>query len=203
MENYISINGQKVGLTQEQVEKLRESFGVPAMKLADAAAGDVVKVGSHKFIVLEHREEGTALTCKELLRESEVFGACNNNYVGSNVEEICNAFAEELAGIVGAENVLLHDVDLTSDDGLKDYGVVKRRVSLLTADMYRKFVEILDEHKPDTWWWLATPYSTPKHEHTSWVKCVSPAGDIRSDGCNYSGGVRPFCILNSNIFVSK
>lgn len=201
MENYISINGQKVGLTQEQVEKIRESFGVPAVKLAEANPGDVVKVGSHEFIVLEHREEGTALIRKELLRESEEFGE-NNNFAGSNVEDICNDFADELADIVGAENVILHDVDLTSDDGLKDYGVVKRRVSLLTADMYRKFVEILDQHKLDAWWWLATPHSTAKHENANWIKCVSPAGNINVDYCDDGDGVRPFCILKSNIFVS-
>ncbi len=203
MQNYISINGQKVGLTQEQVEQIRESFGVPMMKLAEAAPGEVVKVGSHEFVVLEHREEGTALIRKELLRESEEFGDSDNNYAGSNVEEICNEFADELADIVGTENVLLHDVDLTSDDGLKDYGIIKRRVSLLTADMYRKFVEILDEHKLGAWWWLATPHSTAKHENASWVKCVSPSGRINYGDFSGGIGVRPFCILNSNIFVSK
>ncbi len=203
MNNYISINGQKIGLTDEQVERIKGCFDVPSTKLADAAPGDVIKVGSHEFIVLEHRAEGTALIRKDLLCNGEEFGDENNNFAGSNVEEICNGFADELAGIVGAENVLLHDVDLTSDDGLKDYGVIKRRVSLLTAPMYREFVEILDEHKIDAWWWLATPYSTPKHEHTSWVKCVSPSGYVYDGICYYSFGVRPFCILNSNIFVSK
>lgn len=204
MENYILINGQKVSLTQEQVETLRESFGVPALKLAEVAVGDVVKVGAHEFIVLEHRNEGTALLRRELLRESEEFGDSDNNYAGSNVEKICDEFADKLAGIVGAENVLLHDVDLTSDDGLKDYGVIKRRASLMTADMYRKFVEILDEHKLDAWWWLATPYSTARHENASWIKCVSPAGDfIYRDNYDNCRGVRPFCILNSEIFVSR
>lgn len=203
MKNYISINGQKTELTEEQVKKIKESFAVPMVKLADNAPGDVVKVGDHEFVVLEHRAEGTALVLKQLLRESEEFGDEINNFAGSNVEEICNEFAEELARIVGADNVLLHDVDLTSDDGLKDYGVIKRRVSLLTADMYRKFVEILDEHKIDAWWWLATPYSTPRHEHASWIKCVSPSGYINIDFYYFHYGVRPFCILNSNIFVSK
>lgn len=203
MENYISINGQKVGLTQEQVEKLRESFGIQKVKLSDVAAGDVVKVGGHEFIVLEHRDDGTALIRKELLRESEEFGKEDNNYTHSIVEKICNDFADELAGIVGAENVVEHDVDLTSDDGLKDYGVVKRRASLLTADMYRKFVEVLDKYKLDAWWWLATPHSTERHENASWIKCVSPAGGISHVNCNSSYGVRPFCILKSNIFVSK
>ena len=201
MDNYISINGQKIGLTDEQAERIKGSFEIPSTKLADTTPGDVVKMGSHEFIVLEHLTEGTALIRKDLLFDDEEFGN-DNNYAGSNVEDICNNFAEELAGIVGADNVLLHDVDLTSDDGLKDYGVIKRRVSLLTAPMYRQFVEILDEHKIDAWWWLATPYSTPRHEHTSWVKCVSPSGYISSDNCGSHGGVRPFCILNSNIFVS-
>lgn len=203
MKNYISINGQKTELTEEQVKRIKESFAVPMVKLADNAPGDVVKVGDHEFVVLEHRVEGTALILKHLLREREEFGDENNNFAGSDVEEICNEFAEELAGIVGADNVLLHDVDLTSDDGLKDYGVIKRRVSLLTAPMYRQFVDILDEHKIDAWWWLATPYSTPRHEHTSWVKCVSPSGYVCNVGYYFSDGVRPFCILNSNIFVSK
>ena len=203
MQNYISINGQKIGLTEEQVDKIKGCFGGRAYKLADANPGDVVKVGSHEFIVLENRQEGTALIRKELLRESEEFGD-DNNFAGSNVEEICNDFADELADIVGAENVMLHDVDLTSDDGLKDYGVIKRRASLLTAPMYRQFVEILDAHKIDAWWWLATPHSTAKHENANWVKCVSPAGFVINDGYfSRSGGVRPFCILNSNIFVSK
>lgn len=209
MENYISINGQKVGLTQEQVEQIREIFCPKTLivaaekKLAEHTPGDVVKVGGREFIVLEHREEGTALLLKELLRDDEAFSNGDNNYIGSNAEKICSEFADELADIVGAENVLPHDVDLTSDDGLKDYGVIKRRASLLTADMYRKFVEILDEHKLDAWWWLATPHSTAKHENANWVKCVSPAGRINRDLYNYGNGVRPFCILNSNIFVSK
>jgi hypothetical protein len=95
-------------------------------------------------------------------------------------------------------------VDLTSDDGLKDYGKIRRRASLLTADLYRRYVEILDKHKIDKWWWLATPHSTARHENASWVKCVAPSGYFGSD--NYCGGgcgVRPFCILKSNIFVSK
>ena len=94
-------------------------------------------------------------------------------------------------------------MDLTSDDGLKDYGAVTRKVSLLTAEMYRSCVDVLDQHKPDCWWWLATPFSTPRHNETDWVKCVSPAGSILYGGFSSDGsGVRPFCILNSSILVS-
>ena len=112
-----------------------------------------------------------------------------------SVREICTA--------VGEDNVVSHTVDLTSDDGLKDYGKVERRCSLLTADMYRRYIDILDKFKPDSWWWLATPHSTKRHENDSWVKCVSPSGFIFYGGFYFRGsGVRPFCILKSNIFVS-
>ena len=204
MENYISINGEKIGLTEKQVERIKGSLDIWKVKLADTAPGDIVKVGKHEFIVLEHREEGTAMIRKELLQENVVFGS-NNNYAGSHVEVICIEFATELAAIVGEDNLILHTVDLTSDDGLKDYGTVRRKASLLTADMYRRFVQILDKHKLDAWWWLATPYSTPAHENDHWVKCVSPSGRIRNGNCisDVNCGVRPFCILKSNIFVSK
>ena len=72
------------------------------------------------------------------------------------------------------------------------------------AELYRRYVEILDKHKIKKWWWLATPFSTPKHDGASWVKCVAPSGCINiSLYYAYDGGVRPFCILKSNIFVSK
>ena len=104
---------------------------------------------------------------------------------------------------MGAENLIGHTVDLTADDGLKCYGSVTRKMSLLTAEQYRKYVYLIDEHKLDKWWWLATAWSTPKHDDTSWIKCVSPRGNIYYGIYDRNSGVRPFCILKSNIFVSK
>ena len=201
MKNYISINGQKTELTEEQVQQIRASFGL-SVKLADVAVGDTVKIGDHELIVLEQSGDTTAVICKDFI-ETCTFGD-SNNYDGSKVDKLCSEFATKLAKIVGEYDVILHTVDLTADDGLKDYGSVKRYASLLTTERYRRYVYTLDKFKPDAWWWLATPYSTPTHDHTSWVKCVSPSGDVYVDCYFYDvNGVRPFCILNSNIFVSK
>ena len=200
MKNFISINGQKTELTEEQVQQIRASFGL-SVKLADIPVGDTVKIGDYELIILE-QSGNTALICKDFV-ETCTFGD-SNNYDGSNVDKPCNKFATNLAKIIGEDNVIQHTVDLTADDGLKDYGSVKRFASLLTANLYRRYVYTLDKFKPDAWWWLATPYSTPTHEHTAWAKCVSPSGDV-NDVLYYffDYGVRPFCILNSNIFVSK
>lgn len=213
VDNYICVNGQKIELTEEQTEQIERAVmdqyrcskaedGVcPDVKLAEVSVGEVVKVGGYEMIVLEQLEDSTAVICKDLIGECSEFGE-NNNYDGSYVDEICNSLSGAIADAVGEDNLLSHMVDLTSDDGLKDYGTVMRRVSLLTAELYRRYVEVLDKFKPDRWWWLATPYSTPGHENSSWIKCVAPSGFIDYvDNFNVSG-VRPFCILKSDIFVS-
>ena len=201
MDNYIKINNQVTYLTEEQVKSIQQSFGIN-QKLADVAVGETFKVGEYEFIVLEHSKETTAVILKELLFEEKQFGK-SNNYDGSFVDGLCNEFAVKLAGIIGNAAIVEHTVDLTADDGLKDYGKIKRRVSLITAEQYRKYVDIFDKHKIDAWWWLATAHSTPTHNTPNWVKCVSPAGGIGTISFYYDSGVRPFCILKSNIFASK
>lgn len=208
MDNFITIKGNQIPLTEEQVclihDALFSANGQPLKdKLSKIPVGNTFDIGNYTFVVLEHQDGETCVILKNLLYTSEIFGD-NNNYIGSNVDRICNEFAEEIAGIIGKESLIEHTVDLTSDDGLKDYGTATRRMSLITADMYRKHVDTLDKHKVDAWWWTCTPYSTPKHENASWVKCVSPRGDFDSNYFYCIGyGVRPFCILKSDIFVSQ
>lgn len=199
--NYIMLNGQRVDLTEEQVKEIRKSFGITDKKLKNVKVGELCKIGPFEFIVLEHSKDTTAVILKDAFLEKSRFGS-NNNYNGSDVDKLCNTFAEKLAAIIGEENIVEHTVDLTSDDGLKDYGSVKRKASLLTTTLYRRYVHILDKFKLKIWWWLATAFSTPTHDDAAWVKCVSPRGIIRI--INYYGnlGVRPFCILKSDIFVS-
>ena len=206
MKNYINFEGKKIALTNEQIEQLRAVLEEQPTKaeitLDSIKEGETFKVGEYEFIVLEHKDGNTAVILKNLLSEREEFGE-SNNYENSNVDRLCNDFGETIRDIVGAENLVEHIVDLTSDDGLKDYGTVTRSMSLITTDMYRRYVEIFDKHKIDKWWWLSTPWSTPKHEDSSWIKCVSPFGSIFNDNYDVISGVRPFCILKSNIFVSK
>ena len=203
MENYIKICGQKIELTGKQVEQLKKSLGIASVKLSDIPTGETFKIGEHEFIVLEHSGDTTAVIRKELLVKNKVFGK-NNVYDGSDADMVCNGLVHEIADVIGTGNLVEHTVDLTSDDGLKDYSTIRRQVSLLTADQYRRYVAILDKYKIDEWWWLETPFSTPSHENASLVKCVSPSGGLNNvNSSNVNIGVRPFCILKSNIFVFK
>ena len=200
--NFLVINGKRIDLTEEQINSIKQSFDIGDVQLSSVKAADTFRIGEYELFVLEQLGDTTAVMLKELIHDEEQFGN-NNNYDGSNVDKLCNEFGTVIEGLVGKENIIEHTVDLTSDDGLKCYGLVNRKMSLLTTEQYRKYVYIIDEHKLDKWWWLATAYSTSKHNDTSWIKCVSPRGYF--DLINYFSdvGVRPFCILKSNIFVSK
>ena len=200
MKNYICINGKKAELTEEQLRAL--NIGIKEKKLADIAVGETFKAGEHEFIVLEHADGNTAVLRKDILCKM-AFSEDNNDYRESNVKSHLEKFAKEMTAIIGEENLVKHKVDLTSDDGLKDYGEIEELVSLLTAEKYRKYVTIIDKYKLDCCWWLLTPHSTDTHENSAWVKCVSPHGNIFSDiYISDNFGVRPFCIFKSDIFVS-
>ena len=204
MKNFISLNGKKIELTDEQVEKiLAENKNLEEkVLLSNITEGGTFKIGEDEFIVLEHHNGETAVIRKNMLRKQK-FGA-TNNFDGSDVQKTCQSFFKKIALIVGDENIVEHKVDLTALDGMKCYGAIRSRCSLLTVDLYRKYVEILDEFKTDEWWWLSTPFSTKKHANDVWGLCVSPAGFVDFGHFNYFDiGVRPFCILKSTIFVSK
>ena len=202
MENYICLNSQKIELSDEQLTEMIKSLGIGRIELSSLSPKDTFKIGKHEFIVLEQIEGAAIVLLKNTLGDSK-FGD-TNNYNGSVVDDACEMFAAEIAETIGAENIIEHLVDLTADDGLKDYGAISRRMSLLTANDYRKYVDILDTHKLNKWWWTATAYSTPAHGDEDLVKCVSPSGNISNRySINIISGVRPFCILKSNIFVSE
>lgn len=202
MKHFIQVFGRKIELTDEQAKALQEQYAPPSVKLAEVPVGETFLIGSHEFFVLEQFGDSAAVISKGLLHDRMEFGE-NNNFDGSDADKACGKFFDEIAEIIGTENVEEHTVDLTSDDGLKDYGSVQRKMSLLTADLYRKYVEVLDRYEIGRWWWLATPHSTKRHESDSWVKCVSPSGNLFNGNYRAGNGVRPFCILKSSIFVSK
>ena len=202
MENYIVLNGQKIKLTEFQVEEIKNSFNINTLQLEDVPAGETFKVGDLEFVVLEHWDNATAVLLKELWKTC-AFDDASNDYKDSEIRKELNSnFYNELSSAVGEDNIIEHTVDLTSDDGRKDYENCTDDVSLLTCDQYRKYVTILDKYRAGIWW-LATAYSTKDNGYSFSVRCVDDRGTLSNYGCGNDLGVRPFCILKSNIFVSK
>ena len=163
--------------------------------LGDVECGKVVKIGDVKYIVLGQSAETTALITKDFVKEME-FGK-DNNYKASKVRDYLNGpFFDSLADAVGRENVIMYNVNLTADDGSNVGKCCRDHVSLLTAELYRRYRQYLPAY--GKWWWLATPVSDHK-DYAGDVCCVYSNGVLNWCGSDYCGGVRPFCILNSSI----
>lgn len=203
MKNYLMLNDKKIELTPEQAKEIENSFGFNRVVLKDIEVGDTFKVGNLEFVVLEHNKETTAVILKDFWKTAR-FDGFFNDYKKSEIrKDLNNAFYNELSGAIGADNIVKHTVDLTADDGRTDYKQCEDNISLLTCNLYRKYVYVLEKYNPKKWWWLATAYSTKSNGYESLVRCVYNGGALDYISCINCGGVRPFCILKSNIFVSK
>ena len=203
MKNYLMLNNKKIELTEEQVKEIENSFDFNRVKLSDVPVGGTFKAGDLEFVVLEQHGLETSVILKEFWKSAQ-FDGSQNDYKESSIRKDLNVnFYEQLSSLVGKENIVKHTVDLTADDGRTDYGNCDDYISLLTCEMYRKYVYVLEKHNPKKWWWLATSYSVKSNGWETSVRCVCGFGALYRNSCDISFGVRPFCILKSNIFVSK
>ena len=175
-----------------------------SVKLSDLKPKDEFKIGDEVFIVLEQTENGTRVIAKEFAYCEVMFGD-NSDWKASPIRKtLNNEYFKKIAAIIGENNIISMDRDLTSLDGLDDYGTCTDKVSLLTAAEYAKYHKILGlkSNYPD-WWWLITPTSTPSNNYARFVCVVYSFGVLNWRGCDYSFGVRPFLTLESSISVLR
>ena len=186
-------------------EKERTGGAVPCnvVELGTLNAGAVFKIAEHDFIVLEQQEGQTAVISKAFMAEDIVFGE-SKDYKTSNIKEVIERDIQPIIeNAVGAENLVEHEVDLTSVDMQNEYGTYGCKVRPITFDEARKYNDLLVNKELSDWWWTCTPWSTEERGWKYSMAVVAPSGNV-DDYCYYvSSGVRPFCILKSNIFVSK
>lgn len=131
--------------------------------------------------------------CKPLF--STEFGT-DNNYANSTLRE--ELLTHEFTLNIQKEyrdRLVPVTMDLTSLDGLKDYGKVTDIIGVPDLNLYRECRENI--LAGDRWWWLSTPDSTPSGTGSSGVQYVGSDGNVVWDGCACSRDVRPFFILKS------
>ena len=169
--------------------------------LGDFDSGSTVKIGNREYIILDHSAKTTAVITKEFA-ESMEFGK-DDDYTKSNVRKYCeDEFYEELAKVVGKENIIEHMVKLVADDGTGKKNTIKANVSILTTELYRRYREFLPKY--GKWWWTATRVSADDSLGDAHYVCyVCSYGILSCIGSDYCGGVRPYCILNSSILVNE
>ena len=198
----VSVEGKKViiDLNSAQLENILNANKV---QLSTLKPKDEFKICDEVFIVLEQSDSGTKVISKEFAYTDRVFGDCSD-WKKSPIRTLLNGdYYNKIAKLVGASNIISMERDLTSLDGLDDYGTCNDKISLLSASEYAKYHKILGlkSNYPD-WWWTITPGSTPSNDYSRGVCCISSSGTLRWYSCNDCCGVRPFLNLEPSIWVS-
>lgn len=189
---------------KELMEMLLEEEKKGNVRLSEIPVGGKFDTGIGRFIVLEQKGEKTAVITEELYRKDVRFDDDSNEYFTSELsdlfeEEIFPEFKEEF----GAENLCDATTSLVTVDMQNKDEELHAKARPLTFEEARKYNELLVNKDLPDWYWTCTAWSTEERGWSYSVAVVSPSGSIGGSNFSYCNGVRPFCILKSNIFVSK
>lgn len=188
-----------IDLNPEQLAALTCSNKV---ELSTLKPGDEFKIGDDVFIVLEQTSNGTRVISKKFVYKKTEFGDNSNWRLSPIRTKLNDEYFRKIADIIGEENILTMNRDLTSLDGLDDYGTCNDKISLLSASEYAKYHKTLGLSKlyPD-WWWLITPTSVPSNNFSKFICAVNKDGIIDCNSIEWPVSYRPILNLKSSILV--
>lgn len=189
---------------RELLEMLEEKEKQDKVLLSSLKPGEVFKLGEHDFIVLDQDGTQTKVISKGFMAKDKKFDDNSRNYGESSLKHLIESEIQPvIEKSVGVDNLVEHTVDLVSVDMQNEFEPVECKVRPITFDEARKYNDLLIAPEIGDWWWTCTPWSTEERGWKYSLAVVCPSGVINFYYYNYCLGVRPFCILNSNIFVSK
>ena len=195
---------KELEVTRALVKMLEEREQSNKVKLESLKAGETFYIGENGYIVLKHHEGKTKVISRNFIAEDRKFADDTADYKTSGLRKYTEAEIQPtIEEEVGAENLVEHTVSLTTVDGQDDYGELTCKVRPLTFDEARKYNNLIVNNDLDDWWWTCTAWTSPNREYNRSITVVLPSGCINYCICDSSNGVRPVCILKSNIFVSK
>lgn len=201
----------KIEVLPDQEIRIKEkSYGIRIIeicnkcskKLKDLNPGEKFKIADWTFIVLDHDECGTLVISDDLLLKGEQFGESRNYKESYIKDKIENKILPIVENFVGSENVIEHCTSLESVDLQNEYGEVRCKMRPISFEEARKYNNLLVNKDLDDWYWTLTPWSTAERGWGYLVAVVSPSGIFNYGRYSSVDGVRPVCILNSDIFVS-
>lgn len=159
-------------------------------KLKMIEQGQHFKYGDKEFVKLDALNDGYLCLAADVW-----FRACfdkddKNNWATSSLRK---ELAARIGEFIPDENLIPFERDLTTDDGMTEYGTCTDIVSLLTCDEYRKYRKFIPNC--GKWHWTITADSL---EYSYRVRNVYSDGSLGSRSADYGcSGVRPLCVLKS------
>lgn len=195
---------KELELARELVKRLEGAERNEKVRLSELNPGDVFKIGEYDFIVLKHDCDTTTVISKDFMTENVVFDENTRDYNKSNLKKVIeNEIQPIIESEVGSQNLVEHEVELTSVDMQHEFCNCSCKVRPITFDEAREYSDLLASKSLDDWWWTCTPWSTADRGVKHSIAVVSPSGSVFNYFCCSNIGVRPVCILKSNIFVSQ
>ena len=196
--------GKALDLAKALVSALEKEENKNKVMLSEIPAGEKFTTDIGKFIVLEQCGDCTKVITEDLYRKNVRFDDDTRNYAKSKLRKLCDGeIYEEFAGTFGADNIIPLTVKLTSVDMQNEFEPVDCKVRPITFDEAREYNDFLVNKELPDWYWTCTPWSTEERGWKYSIAVVAPSGDFIDGSYDRNCGVRPFCILKSNIFVSK
>lgn len=176
---------------------------VAAIKKEDQKSeiGKTIEVAGINWLVLDKLEKGYFAISEDFYGRDRKFDDNCNDWKSSDLRNELNTdLRKKIESELGVDSLVEFERNLLSLDGQAEYGTCRDYVSLISVDEYRKYRKLL----PNTgkWWWTLTPDSTACNDDDTFVRVVSPSGNILNFNYYNSNGVRPVCIFSSSIFES-
>lgn len=158
--------------------------------------------GKKNCMVLEHMDDGTL--CMVLDEDFESKFGESNNFAESELRKKLNGeyLDEWVKDGVDRASFVLMQVDLTANDGLKDYGTCECLLAPRTCDQHRKYRYLIPNPK-ENWEWTATAYSTKENGFSNLAYLVTGTGGLGiSSNVYIANGVRPLFKLNPDTITA-
>ena len=178
------------------------------MELCRVRQGEAFTFDGVRFVKLDESAGAAFVVAEDVMLENIPFEhedaerEDHNNYTGSNLEYgILTMLAGKHREIYDA--VVERPIDLTTMDGMTDYGMPTVTVRALTIDEYRKYRKFIPlASKP---YWLATGWTTKSSPYSdaNLAYYVYTGGTLsNSDVYRANFAARPALYLKSSILVS-
>lgn len=173
--------------------------------LREVGIGERFTLDGVEFVKLDDDNDATFVVTADVVSENVPFSTeretKENNFIGSRVEVVVLGWLGGHPGI--EESVVERPIDLTSMDGLRDYGAPLVRARILTIDEYREYRALIP--LTDTSYWTATPWTTESSSYSdsNYACIVGMSGTLYYNGVrNPRFAARPALYLKSNTVVT-
>lgn len=169
--------------------------GAEKDKIKIPKPGERFEYNGVKFTALGEEQGGVLAIVSELLEDEMPLDESNrNDWRTSSLRKYLNG---EYLDQFNRGDLLPFVSDLTSDDGMKNYGTAEDYVFLLSCDLYRKYRESVPRFS--SWWWTLTPWTCPPSKIES-ARVVSSSGRIGVNNARIDYGVAPAVLFNPRVF---